>query len=65
MRTDVEVVRFAYSPDPHSLAEVAELMHDGKFGERSVEILSLRETGKAHAVLPVAAGGRKFVVVHE
>ena len=66
VRTDIEMMPFAYSPDPQSLTEAAKLIQSGKLGDPGIETLSLHETGKAHALLPGAAGGRKFVVVpHE
>lgn len=62
-RTDIQMVPLAYSPDQQSLTQVAKLMQAANFGDRIVETLSLHETGKAHAVLLSAGGGRKFVVV--
>jgi len=61
-RKDVTTIHFAFKPDPQSLATIAAMARDGKFTMPRIEVLGLDETGKAHALLPGNAGGRKFVV---
>lgn len=61
-RNDVTYINFAYSPNAESTQAVAIMLRDGKLTVSDIEVLGLDEVGKAHAVLPGNAGGRKFVV---
>lgn len=62
-RSDVSFTPFAYSPDAASAKKVAAMLLDGSLTMPEIEVLGLDETGKAHAVLPGKAAGRKFVIV--
>lgn len=62
-RTDVSFTSFAFSPSAESTNAVATMLRDGTLTVPDIEVLGLDETGKAHAVLPAQAAGRKFVVV--
>jgi NADPH:quinone reductase len=61
-RTDISFTPFAYSPDAESTRKVAKMLRGGTFTVPDVEVLGLGEIGRAHAVLPGRAAGRKFVV---
>ena len=61
-RKDVTTIHFAFKPDPPTLATIAAMARDGKFTMPRIEVLGMDETGRAHALLPGNAGGRKFVV---
>jgi NADPH:quinone reductase len=60
--TDISFTPFAYSPDAESTRKVAKMLRGGTFTVPDVEVLGLGEIGRAHAVLPGRAAGRKFVV---
>lgn len=62
-RTDVTFTPFAFSPSAESTQSVATMLRDGTLTVPDIEVLALGETGKAHAVLPAKAAGRKFVVM--
>lgn len=61
-RHDVNFFPFAYSPTAEATQTVARMLADGKLTISDIEVLGLDDTGKAHALLPGKAGGRKFVV---